>query len=217
MPAAGTHTTSLEMIHETMALRAAGLALPAGRARPVSSPAAGRRPSERGGRLGHPAPQPQRSLTGGAAGSQRAAGPGGGDWAGPAAAPRRAGRCGRRGRLRRPPQRETPGPTESFRVRGGRTGEGGGCASGAGVPSPRCGVGRGRGRCWTTAAKRDTKQTLPAAHIEVRAKLRHGGEGLPACLGREGSPSTPHFAGTAGQGASRTESPALSVAASPPR
>lgn len=54
---------------------------------PVSSPAAGRRPSERGGRLGHPAPQPQRSLTGGTAGSQRAAGPGRGDWAEPGAPP----------------------------------------------------------------------------------------------------------------------------------
>lgn len=53
----------------------------------VSSPAAGRRPSERGGRLGHPAPQPQRSLTGGTAGSQRAAGLGRGDWAEPGAPP----------------------------------------------------------------------------------------------------------------------------------
>lgn len=54
---------------------------------PVSSPAAGRRPSERGGRLGHPAPQPQRSLTGGTASSQRAAGLGRGDWAEPGAPP----------------------------------------------------------------------------------------------------------------------------------
>lgn len=147
---------------------AAGLALPAGRARPVSSPAAGRRPSARGGRLGHPAPQPQRSLTGGTARSQRAAGPSRPHWAGPAAAPR--------GRRRSPPRSPLPPDFPA--------GDPGACAelSGAeGVP----------GASWTAAAERDTKEILRTVHSKVKAKLRHGVEGCLRSIEREGLPHFP--------------------------
>lgn len=160
-----THTTSLEMIHETMALPcAAGLALPARRALPVSSPAAGRRPSARGGRLGHPAPQPQRSLTGGTARSQRAAGPGRPRWAGPAAAPRRWSR-----RRRSPPSSPL-------------------------LPDSPAGHPRGRGGAPPAAPGRYAGASgapQPSVHVKVKAKLRLWGEGCLRSIEREGFPHFP--------------------------
>lgn len=178
----------------------AGLPLPAGRARPGSSPAAGRRPSERGGRLGHPAPQPQRSLTGGTAGSQRAAGPGRRDWAGPAAAPRGARRCGRgRGRRRRSrsgrrPRR--PPQKAELRAWGGvfewrEDWEDWGDWESA-MAAPTWAGGRFPTlRFWTAVAVQDTAQTLSTDHIEVRAKLRHGVDALLGYMGTDQSPHTP--------------------------